>query len=110
MENKCLKGELDWIDNHPQYYHNDQHREDVKHNITLNYEIRALEGELNALRNGQIHELELRIAELKGQRREIDPKFISIKCPPIPKTKDELAMEQGKRVVCTGMVDPSVPA
>ena len=93
MSKKCLQAELDWIDNHPQYYHNDQHREDVKHNITVNYEIRALEGELNTIRNGQIRELELRIAELKTKRRDVNPKYVSIKCPPIPKTKDELAME-----------------
>lgn len=97
MENKCLKSELDWIDSHPQYYYDDQHREDVKHNITVNYEIRAVEGELNALRNGKIRELELRVAELKSQRREIDPKYISIKCPPIPDTTDELKAKYGDR-------------
>jgi hypothetical protein len=90
MENKNLKQELEWIDKNPQYYKNAQHQEDVKHNITVNYEIRELESQLNIVAIHERAALELRIGDLKDSRREVDLKYCSIKCPPIPKTKDEL--------------------
>jgi len=91
MENKNLQAELDWVDKHPQFYIDDVHREDVKLNLTLGYEIRELEGKLNAT---PIHEraaLELRIGELKDSRRyNRKVEYVSIKCPPTPLTDSQL--------------------
>ena len=133
MENKNLQAELDWVDKHPQFYIDDVHREDVKLNLTLGYEIRELEGKLNT---APIHEraaLELRISELKDSRRyNRKVEYVSIKCPPTPNLDAELdrtAQLKAKygdkwylyvvpgqvkntgiqnRVACTGMVDSSV--
>lgn len=133
MENKNLEWELNWVDTHPQFYIDDSHREDVKHNITVGYNIRALEGQLNTT---PIHEraaLELRIGDLKDTRRYNSKlEYACIKCPPTPKLDAELnstAQLKAKygdkwwmyvipgrventgiqdRVVCTGMVDSSV--
>lgn len=91
MDNKNLQAELDWVDKHPQFYVDDVHREDVKFNLTLGYEIRELEGKLNTT---PIHEhaaLELRIGDLKDSRRyNSKVEYVCIKCPPTPKLDEEL--------------------
>lgn len=100
MENKNLQSELDWIDKHPQFYIDDVHREDVKFNITLGYQVRELEGQLNTVAIHERAALELKIGNLKDSRRysrKVD--YVSIKCPPIPKTKDELKTERGKSIL-----------
>lgn len=125
MENKNLEWELNWIDTHPQFYLDDGHRADVKHNITVGYEIRALEGQLNALRDEERNPLRLRVAELRDTLRyNSKVEYACIKCPPTPKLDEELktpklnlrnivpGFVENKgifdRVVCTGMVDSSV--
>lgn len=91
MKNKNLQSELDWVDKHTWLYMDDTHREDAKHNITVNYEIRELEGTLNTLRDEERNPLRLRIAELRDTLRPSRiPDYIPIKCPPIPKTDAEL--------------------
>lgn len=133
MENKNLEWELNWVDTHPQFYLDDSHRADVKHNITVGYEIRTLEGQLNTLRDEERNPLRLRIAELRDTLRyNSKVEYACIKCPPTPKLNAELdktAQLKAKygdkwylyvvpgqvkntgiqdRVVCTGMVDSSV--
>lgn len=91
MENKNLEWELNWIDTHPQFYIDDSHRADVKHNITVGYEIRALEGQLNTLRDEERNPLRLRIAELRDTLRyNSKVEYVCIKCPPTPKLDEEL--------------------
>ncbi len=91
MENKNLEWELNWIDTHPQFYLDDSHRADVKHNITVGYEIRALEGQMNTLRI----ELPLNLpsfTELRDTLRyNSKVEYTCIKCPPTPKLDEELS-------------------
>lgn len=92
MENKNLEWELNWIDTHPQFYLDDSHRADVKHNITVGYEIRALEGQMNTLRDEERNPLRLRIAELRDTLRyNSKVEYACIKCPPTPKLDEELS-------------------
>jgi len=83
MSQLTVEAECKWVDEHPHFYANDEHREDVKHNI------RTLD---------QIRELDVRIAEHEQQvkvlrgtlRKTHSPEYCTIKVPPIPPTKDEL--------------------
>lgn len=91
MENKNLEWELNWIDTHPQFYIDADHLADVKHNVTVGYEIRALEGKLNALPHSARNPLRLRIAELRDTLRyNSKVEYACIKCPPTPKLDAEL--------------------
>lgn len=91
MENKNLEWELNWIDTHPQFYLDADHVSDVKHNVTVGYEIRALEGKLNALPHAARSPLRLRIAELRDTLRyNSKVEYACIKCPPTPKLDEEL--------------------
>lgn len=91
MENKNLEWELNWIDTHPQFYLDADHVSDVKHNVTVGYEIRALEGKLNALPHAARNPLRLRIAELRDTLRyNSKVEYACIKCPPTPKLDAEL--------------------
>lgn len=88
MENKNLQAELDWVDKHPQFYIDDVHREDVKLNLTLGYEIRELESQLNTVAIHERAALELKIGDLKDSRRyNRKAEYVSIKCPPTPTTR-----------------------
>lgn len=69
---KGAKDECKWIDEHPFFYRDEQHREDVKHNIRTNYCIRELEAEAAVLRRT------LRHANI--------PSYTSINCQPIAPT------------------------
>lgn len=125
MENKNLEWELNWVDTHPQFYLDDSHRADVKHNIAVGYEIRTLEGKLNTLRDEERNPMRLRIAELRDTLRyNSKVEYACIKCPPTPKLDAELGVPKRNwydavpgrvknngiqdRVVCTDMVDSSV--
>lgn len=91
MENKNLQSELDWIDKHPQFYIDDVHREDVKFNITIGYQVRELEGQLNTVAIHERAALELKIGDLKDSRRySRKVEYVSIKCPPTPLTDSQL--------------------
>lgn len=50
MTSTTLMAELDWIDRNLDKYQSPAHAEDVKHNIRVNYQLRALEAEVNRLR------------------------------------------------------------
>lgn len=91
MENKNLQSELDWIDKHPQFYIDDVHREDVKFNITIGYQVRELEGQLNTVAIHERAALELKIGDLKDSLRyNRKVEYVSIKCPPTPQTDSQL--------------------
>ena len=45
--NLALKSELDWIENHPEYYRDKHHAEQVKKNILTRYKLNELLNKLN---------------------------------------------------------------
>jgi hypothetical protein len=90
MDNKNLQAELDWVDNHPQFYLDAAHREDVKFNISIGYQLRDLEGQLNTVAINERAALELKIGDLKDSRRySRKVEYVSIKCPPTPQTDSQ---------------------
>lgn len=89
--NKRVQEEWDRIDKNPESFIDDVHREDVKHNIAVGYEIRKLEGLLHKAPTEELPSLELAIKELKATlryNRKIE--YVPIKSPLIPKTNEEL--------------------
>ena len=90
MNNAALEAELDWVDKNPRYYNGPEHQEDVKHNITVNYLIREIEGRIKATPKADHSDMRVRLSELRESLRPNRAENCVITCPSIPKTQDEL--------------------
>lgn len=98
--NKRVQEELDWVDKHPHLYIDDVHRDDVKHNIAVGYELRELEAQLNKASIEECPPIAVAISNLKATLRyNRKVEYVSIKCPPTPKTDEELRAEERKRIL-----------
>ncbi|CAH9012592.1 conserved hypothetical protein [Vibrio phage 277E43-1] len=42
-----LESEKKWVDNHPEFYDNSKHQEQVKHNIEIRYRLGEMLNKLN---------------------------------------------------------------